>query len=201
MFHLVSAYSVPLSLILNLEAASPMPNTKITVVSTTNRTNSLTAQVADYYATLLQQQGCDSQVLKLTDLPPAFTSTALYENKGKNTAFNLLQEVMKNSQKYVFIVPEYNGSFPGVFKAFIDGLDFPVTFKGKKCALVGLSQGPQGGIFAMGHLTDIFHYLNMYVYPLKLRLGNIKDSQLATLLANQKYLQLLNEQAAGIIHY
>ncbi|MEL6607264.1 MAG: NAD(P)H-dependent oxidoreductase, partial [Bacteroidota bacterium] len=105
------------------------------------------------------------------------------------------------TQKYVFIVPEYNGSFPGVFKAFIDGLQFPNTFKDKKCALVGVSKGPQGASFAMSHLTDIFHYLRMHVYPLKPRLAGIRDGQLASVLTNQQYVQLLDEQATGIINY
>ncbi len=178
-----------------------MPSQQITVVSSTNNKNSLSAQLADYYAGVLRKRGCDSQVLKLTSLPPDFTVTALYEQNGKHPEFNHLRKLMETAQKYVFIIPEYNGSFPGVFKAFIDGLQFPDTFKGKKCAMVGVSQGPQGGAFAMSHLTDIFHYLKMHVHPLKPRLSDIRDSQLATILANEKYVQLLEEQADGIINY
>lgn len=178
-----------------------MTYTKITVVATTNRTDSLSAQVASHYVGLLQQKGCPSQVLQLADLPADFTAKALYEHRGQHEAFNRLRAVMEATQKYVFIVPEYNGSFPGVFKAFIDGLQFPYTFKGKKCALVGVSKGPQGAAFALSHLTDIFHYLRMHVYPLKPRLAGIHDSQLATVLANQQYVELLEEQAAGMVDY
>lgn len=174
---------------------------QITIVSGTNHAHSLTAQVADYYAGLLQKHSCESQVLKLTHLPADFIATALYEHNGKNSVFNRLRKIMETSQKYVFIIPEYNGSFPGVFKAFIDGLSFPDTFNGKKCAMVGVSKGPQGGAFAMSHLTDIFHYLKMHVYPLKPRLSGIHDSQLHTILTNPRYVSLLKEQAEGIIHY
>lgn len=173
----------------------------ITIVSATNHRNSLTAQVADYYAEILLKKGCESQVIKLTELPADFTESALYGNMGKNTAFNRLKEIMEASQKYVFIIPEYNGSFPGVFKAFIDGLEFPNTFKNKKCAMVGVSKGPQGGAFAMSHLTDIFHYLRMGVHPLKPRLSSIQDSQLDTILANPQHVKLLEEQAAEMINY
>jgi len=178
-----------------------MDHQKIAVVSATNHTSSLTARLADYYAGLLDQRDCDNQVLKLTSLPADFTVTALYENSGKNSAFNHLRTIMETTQKYVFIIPEYNGSFPGVFKAFIDGLQFPDTFRGKKCAMVGVSKGPQGGVFAMSHLTDIFHYLKMHVYPLKPRLNSIQDSRLETILANNQYVRLLEEQAEGIINY
>ena len=53
----------------------------------------------------------------------------------------------------------------------------------------------------MSHLTDIFHYLKMHVYPLKPRLASIQDSQLATVLANAQYVRLLEEQAEGIMRY
>lgn len=178
-----------------------MNNANILVVSGTNNKNSLTAQVADYYANVLRSKGCSSPVLKLTSLPADFTVTALYENQGKDDAFNRLRERMEIAQKYVFIIPEYNGSFPGIFKTFIDGLPFPSTFKEKKCAMVGVSKGPQGGVLAMSHLTDIFHYLRMHVYPLKPRLSGVHDSKLATVLANTQYVQLLEEQAEGIIGY
>ncbi len=178
-----------------------MPPRKITIVSGTNNKNSLTAQLADYYAGLLHKRGGSSQVLKLTSLPADFTVTALYENNGQHPEFNQLRTIMEIAQKYVFIIPEYNGSFPGVFKAFIDGLQFPDTFRGKKCAMVSVSQGTQGGVLAMSHLTDIFHYLRMHVYPLKPRISGIQDSQLATILANEQYVQLLEEHAEGIINY
>ena len=177
------------------------PSSPITIVAATNRENSLTAQVANHYAQLLHQRRSDAQVLQLTELPADFTVSALYANRGKHPVFNRLKEAMEVAQKYIFIVPEYNGSFPGVFKAFIDGLQFPTTFRDKKCALVGISKGPQGGALALSHLTDIFHYLRMHVHPLKPRLGNIHDSQLATVLANKHYVELLEEQAKGIIQY
>ena len=178
-----------------------MTPSSITVVAATNRENSLTAQVAAYYAQMLQQQGGDAQILSLTAQPADFTVSALYANRGKQPGFNRLKEMMETAQKYVFIVPEYNGSFPGVLKAFIDGLQFPTTFRDKKCALVGVSKGAQGGALALSHLTDIFNYLRMHVHPLKPRLGNIHDSQLATVLANEQYVALLQEQAKGVMCY
>lgn len=178
-----------------------MPTPHILVVAGTNRKGSLTAQVAQYYATLLHKKGLDHQVLDLINLPKDFTVSALYDNMGQDKAFNALKAPIEAASKYVFIIPEYNGSFPGIFKAFIDGLPFPHTFKGKKCALVGLSKGPRGGVCALSHLTDIFHYLKMSVYPLSPTLSNIKDSKLATILSNKTYVQLLEEQVAGIIDF
>ena len=175
--------------------------TQITVIAATNRVGALSAQIAAHYAALLEQKGHPRQVLSLSELPADFIAKALYEHQGQHAGFNRLRAIMEATQKYVFIVPEYNGSFPGVLKAFIDGLQFPDTFKGKKCALVGVSKGPQGATQAMSHLTDIFHYLRMHVHPLKPRLAGIQDSQLATVLANAHYVKLLDEQATSMMAY
>ena len=73
----------------------------------------------------LENLGVEATILDLRDLPEDFLVSSLYENAGKNESFNPLRTSMKDSEKFVFIVPEYNGSFPGVLKAFIDGLKFP----------------------------------------------------------------------------
>lgn len=178
-----------------------MDDQPILVIAGTNRTNSLSSAVAHYYAQILRRKGALAEVIELSSLPPDFIATALYENRGQNEAFNQVANRITQAQKYVFIVPEYNGSFPGVLKAFLDGLKLPAIFSGKKCALVGVSQGQRGGSFGLSHLTDIFHYLKMHVYPIKPAIANITDSRLETVLGNPKYIQLLEEQAEAIISY
>lgn len=172
----------------------------LTIVGT-NRFNSLCSAVAHYYADLLIKKKQPVQILELSSLPPDFIKAALYENRGKDYAFNQAKMQMEEAQKYVFVVPEYNGSFPGFLKAFIDGLDFPTTFAGKKCALIGIPKGWLGGSTALSHLTDIFHYLQMEVYPSKVCLPNIIDSRIETVLASTTYKRLLEEQAEAIINY
>lgn len=173
----------------------------IVVVSGTNRKNSLTEIVAEYYKGVLEERGCHVSMIKLVDLPVDFAFSALYENKGKNESFNQLGDQVNEGTKFVFVVPEYNGSYPGVFKAFIDGLQFPAAFKGKKCALVGVSRGIQGCILGTSHLTSILNYLGMYVYPLKLKLSRIPNPELDELLSNEKYVELIQEQAAGFLNF
>ena len=71
---------------------------------------------------ILNTKGETSQIVDLVDLPGDFVANALYENNGKNADFNALREKVQSSDKLVFVVPEYNGSFPGILKTFIDGL-------------------------------------------------------------------------------
>ena len=173
----------------------------ILVLSTTNRPHALTTTVATYYAALLQRKKVPTTLLKLVDLPADFTSTALYANKRKNPAFNRFLDLLDRFQKYVWIVPQYNGSFPGVLKAFLDGYAVPNVFAGKKCALVGVSKGKQGAVMGLSHLTDILHYLGMTIYPMQPKLSEMPDTTLAALEARPHYLRQLEGQAGAFIDF
>jgi chromate reductase, NAD(P)H dehydrogenase (quinone) len=173
----------------------------ITIVVGTNRAHSVSAKIAKYYQDLLNEQGAPNQILDLANLPPDFVFSALYENNGKNTDFNHYSNLVNQSEKFVFIVPEYNGSFPGVLKAFIDGLKFPDAVRGKKCALVGISSGMQGSIIAMSHLTDIFNYLGMHVMALKVKLAFIKEHFDGQTISHELYARTIRQQAEQLIAF
>lgn len=174
----------------------------ITIVSGTNRPASRARRLADYYATLLTELGADSQILDLVDLPADFTTTALYANAGTHPGFNKLAARLAASSHWVIITSEYNGSFPGVLKAFIDGLPYPGAFQGKKVALVGLSSGGQGGLLAMTHLTDVLMYLGTAVLPQRVRLPFINQDLDPDLGMRQELSQqLLREQAAALVQF
>lgn len=173
----------------------------ITIVSSTNRNDSISYQLSQLYQGILNEFEVESRIIDLNDLPHDFTVSALYENSGKNAEFNKHRQIMKESEKFVFIVPEYNGSFPGVLKAFIDGLEYPGTFRNKKCALVGLSSGSQGGGLALSHLTDIFNYCGMHVLAQKPKLARIESNMKGPEITNKLYLDLLREQAGALIRF
>lgn len=174
----------------------------ISIISSTNRPQSLSYRISLYYQQVLNDFNAYNQVINLGDLPPDYIASALYENAGKNESFNVLRALMRESKKYVFIVPEYNGSFPGVLKAFIDGLEYPGTFKNKKAALVGVSSGVQGAGLALSHLTDILNYCGTHVLALKPKLSRIEanlDEHYS--LTNQSYKDLLSKQAEMLVKF
>ncbi|MEZ4903089.1 MAG: NAD(P)H-dependent oxidoreductase [Spirosomataceae bacterium] len=67
---------------------------------------------------------------------------------------------MKEADKYVFIVPEYNGSFPGALKVFIDGLGYPSELL-HKSSFGRYFRWSARGALALSHLIDVFNYLGM----------------------------------------
>ncbi|MFA0962829.1 NADPH-dependent FMN reductase [Roseivirga sp. BDSF3-8] len=172
-----------------------------TIISGTNRNNSVSAKVSEMYRDILKDHGIEANIIYLTDLPDDFLFSALYENTGKHKKFNEFTKVVNESEKFVFVVAEYNGSFPGVLKAFIDGLDYQSSLKNKKCALVGISAGDQGGGLALSHLTDILNYLGMHVLALKPRMGKIGSALTENKITNPLYKDLLLTQAEQLIGF
>lgn len=147
----------------------------VLIISGTNRNNSRSRVIADLYARILDEQFVENEVLDLNILPKDFIFSALYENALTHPDFNKVQEKVDHVEKIVFIISEYNGSFPGALKAFIDGLRYPDTFNGKKGALVGFSSNSQGAALALSHMTDILHHLGMTVLPERTKIPFIED--------------------------
>ncbi len=141
------------------------------IVSGTNRINSNTLKLAKYYQKTLLAKGLDAQLLSLTDLPETLIHSDLYGQRSE--AFQKIQNQVTAAQKFIFIVPEYNGSFPGVLKLFIDACKFPDSFYDKKAALVGHSTGKYGNIRGIDHLTGVCNYMNLHVMPLKIHIPAI----------------------------
>ncbi|MEN0056220.1 MAG: NAD(P)H-dependent oxidoreductase, partial [Mucilaginibacter sp.] len=93
---------------------------------------------------------------------------------GKRSAeFQPIQDIITQTDKFVFIIPEYNGSYPGVLKLLVDACTFPDSFYDKKAALVGLSSGKYGNIRGIDHFTGVCHYVHLNVMPLKIHIASI----------------------------
>jgi len=167
----------------------------ITIISGTTRTASRTKIVTDIYAEVLESKGITNQVLDLSEMPDLIHENGTYARKGYSDEFEKVRQVMIDSSKMVFVVPEYNGSFPGMLKAFIDAMPYPATWKDKKVGLIGLGNGVQGAVLALSHLTDIFHYMNAEVMGFKPKLNFIHTHLANGKLTNELFMQMLNEHA------
>jgi chromate reductase len=173
----------------------------ITIIVGTNRKDSVSRQIAVQYAETLREEGMESTILDLRELPTDFIYSALYENIGKNEQFNHTRELMNQSNKFVFVIPEYNGSFPGVLKAFIDGLDRAKALTEKKCALIGISAGDQGAGLALSHFTDILNYCGTNVLAYRLKIAKIGDLMTDNKISDQLYLAKIRKQAKKLIDF
>ena len=90
----------------------------------------------------------------------------------ENEIAQVFQQYIAGAEKILIVMPEYNGSFPGILKLFIDAMPHALL-SGKKTALCGVATGRGGNLRGMDHLTGILHYLNADVMPFKLPLSAI----------------------------
>lgn len=84
-------------------------------------------------------------------------------------------EFLIPAEKFIFILPEYNASFPGIVKSMMDNSDIKKCWWYKKAMLVGISDGRAGNLRGIEHMTSILHYLKINVLYNKVLLSTIKD--------------------------
>ncbi|WP_417602661.1 NADPH-dependent FMN reductase [Owenweeksia hongkongensis] len=149
----------------------------ISVICGTHRPQNQTLAVVNKYVEILKNLGEEVCVLKMDDLPANFMVTNTF-GEPSHGLDGVVKKFVAGSDKLVFIAPEYNGSYPGILKVFLDAVP-PHTWKGKKAALVGVASGRAGNLRGMDHLTDVLHYLRVEVFSLK-----IPISRLNTLINN-----------------
>lgn len=163
----------------------------ITIISGTNRIDSLTEKVSEVYRSILRKKNINAQIFSLKNV----------DVLHRNAAFlKIEKDILFPSQKFIFIIPEYNGTFPGVLKAMIDTSEIIKAWQGKKALLTGVSSGRAGNLRGLDHMAACLHYLKMNVHYNKLPIsvinkimdgkGNLDD---ATLLAiDQQLDEFLN---------
>ena len=132
------------------------------VISGTNRPGSSTRRVATHVVELLSQGGA-CQLLDLAELKPEIFAPASYGEKP-TWFIEKFQRAIDTAQGIVVVTPEYNGSFPGVLKYFIDMLKFPESLKGIPCAFIGIAAGQFGAVRAVEQLEMIFNYRSAHLF-------------------------------------
>lgn len=163
------------------------------IISGTNRLNSNTIKVARQYQRMLTGKGIDT----------AFLSLEGWKWLDKSPAFDQIQkDLLIPSERMIFILPEYNGSIPGVLKVMIDLSDHRTVWRGKKALLTGISTGRAGNLRGMEHLTGILNYLKVIVHPNKLPISSV-DKLLngAGEIADKGTLQAIETQLSEFIEF
>ena len=116
----------------------------LTVICGTNRPESFSGKVAGFYSSRLRAKQMEHRVFSLFDMPQDLLNNEMYVSAVHPYLIRIQDEILKPATKFIFIFPEYNGSFPGMLKAFIDASDIVDCWHGKKACLVGVSSGRAG---------------------------------------------------------
>lgn len=164
----------------------------IEIVAGTDRPGSNTMKVAQFVETLYAAQKIPARLLDLREMKCGDADGGDYF-KGARGSIKALVDRVTAADGLVMVVPEYNGSFPGVLKLFIDYWKYPQTFEYRPSAFIGLG-GRFGGLRPVEHLQQVFNYRNGFLFPNRVFITNIKEQLKDGVVVDPMLLELLNIQ-------
>ncbi|MSR71046.1 MAG: NADPH-dependent oxidoreductase [Candidatus Taylorbacteria bacterium] len=82
------------------------------------------------------------------------------------------QAIVKKAQALIFVIQEYNHSFPGELKILIDSLD--EEYMQMPVGLLGVTSGGFGGTRAVDHILPVLRTLGMVVIPTSLNVAKVE---------------------------
>jgi chromate reductase len=171
----------------------------LVVVPGTNRRGAYSAILAKLVVAELLTGSNTVDLLEL-DLGAEFLAADAYS--APQPAVKKLVDRFLAADGVVFIVPEYNGSYPGVLKLFIDMLPYPQGFDQRPCAFIGLSAGQFQSLRAVEHLQGVTGYRHAYNFPVRIFIGDSKRAfSPEGQLVDRKLAERLTAQATGFVRF
>jgi len=171
----------------------------VVVVCGTNREGALSRLLAAEVVQAYQDLGHSVDLLDMNELPTEILTPTAYGDAPPSV--QALVDRFLKSEGAVFVVPEYNGSYPGILKLFVDMLPFPEGFESRPCAFIGLAAGQFKSLRAVEHFQQVAGYRNAYLFPRRLFIGDSFKQFVNGKLASDELSQRLRDQADGFVKY
>lgn len=155
------------------------------VIGGTNRMGGYTESVAEEYVRLLRAYGIE----------PSYFNLGEFDLMDRNDdIIRLENDFLIPATKFIFVVPEYNGSYPGILKLMIDDTDYLKVWPHKKALLTGIATGRAGNLRGMDHLSDTLQFLKVTVHYNKLPISKIHTLYSEDGLLDDETLSAMKEQ-------
>lgn len=171
----------------------------IEIISGTDRPNSRTRQVAQLVLESYRRHNVGVDLIDLASMSLDEISGGNYYGGAKGKYLEAVERVTR-ADGVVMVVPEYNGSFPGALKLFIDYWRYPETFENRPVAYVGLGTR-WGGLRPVEHLQQVIGYRSGYNFPNRVFLSNVKDLMKEGKLVDPLVNDLLEIQTRDFLKY
>lgn len=166
------------------------------IISGTDRPGSNSLKVSQFVQKIYKSFGEDVEIIDLSHLQLSSSKGPFYGQIAPGN-FGEVIEKINHSDGLIMVVPEYNGSVPGILKYFIDHWKYPETFEYRPVCMIGLG-GIFGGLRPVEHLQQVFSYRNSFFYPERVFMMNVwKMIDADARITDPLVVSLLEKQAQG----
>ena len=163
------------------------------IISSTNRLNSYSLKISKIVKNIYQEFNEEGEVFDLRKVPFHEVLSEPYP-EVLPPELKKACDTIANASSLVIVCPEYNGSFPGIFKFFLDHWHFPKSFEHKPVCFIGIG-GRFGGLRPVEHLENLFTYRKSFVFSHKVFISNVQSLVKEGRLEDEMVLSLLKKQA------
>lgn len=145
----------------------------IHILSATDRPGSNAMKVSKYAEQFLTKKA-ETKIFSLRDFPVQDVAGGKYGNTPESVKrFN--KEFLE-ADGILFVIPEYNGGFPGILKFFYDYLPFPEALEKMPVSLIGEAAGAFGALRPVEQFEQLLKYRKAHIYPERMFIQRVNDT-------------------------
>jgi len=162
----------------------------IPIVLGTGRRGRESLKVADFVLKeIKKQEQINSEIIDVSDFKRIFTERYAPE-------YDVWKDKADRADGFILVFPEYNRSYPGELKIFLDSLT--KEYAKKPVALCGVSSGLIGGARAVELIKPVLIDLKMVIVPRSIYFPNIgrafnEDGSVVDILYEKKAEELFKD--------
>ncbi len=148
----------------------------VTIVNTTARTGNLSTNVANALAKefVFANDTLSVEVVEVSDHVKVAMTVPPWGEGGADSEPTVWKDIVSKSDVFVFVLPEYNHSYPGEWKLLMDSLFKEYT--DKKAYMVGVSAGSFGGTRVIEHVIPLLSNFKFNLGSSRLLVSNVSKS-------------------------
>ncbi len=167
------------------------------IISGTNRPGSRSRQISNVIQEIYRNKSEMVEIIDLAELPyEELTGQQYGASPHPSVKWNEVLKKVESAEGLIFVIPEYNGSYPGALKYFVDHWKYPEAFEYRPICYVGLG-GMFGGLRPVEHFQQVMGYRNAFQFPNRIFLMNIFKTLQNGKIEDPNSMKLLEEQAEG----
>lgn len=165
---------------------------KIHILSSTDRPGSNALKVSEYAKRVLMMSS-EVELFTLENYPFQDVVGGKYGREIESVkSFN---DHFLDADGFLFVIPEYNGGFPGVLKVFFDYLPFPKALQRVPVSLIGEAAGAFGALRPVEQFAQLLSYRNAHIFPDSMYIQQVNNTfDPANGLKSEKLQELLLKQ-------